>query len=45
VQSGVGRSGKWWAHSLFDDDVAKPDLMVFAKVGGGVQLRVGVKSP
>lgn len=31
VQSGVARSGKWWAHTMFDPDVNKPDLLVFAK--------------
>lgn len=33
VQSGVARTGVWWGHTLFDSDVNKPDLMVFAKVG------------
>ncbi len=28
----MGRTGVWWAHTLFDPDVNKPDLMVFAKV-------------
>ncbi|GBF89952.1 4-aminobutyrate transaminase [Raphidocelis subcapitata] len=31
VQSGVGRSGAWWAHSIFDGGAATPDLLVFAK--------------
>lgn len=31
VQSGAGRSGRWWAHELFDDGCMRPDLMVFAK--------------
>lgn len=31
VQSGVARSGKWWAHTLFDEGRNRPDLLVFAK--------------
>ena len=29
VQSGVGRTGKWWAHEHFKGVV--PDIMLFAK--------------
>jgi 4-aminobutyrate aminotransferase len=29
VQSGAGRTGKWWAHTQFEE--SKPDIMVFAK--------------
>ena len=29
VQSGVGRTGKWWAHQHFKGVV--PDIMLFAK--------------
>lgn len=32
VQAGVGRTGKWWGHSQFDDEAMKPDIMIFAKV-------------
>ena len=31
VQSGVGRTGAWWAHELFDDAAMRPDLLIFAK--------------
>lgn len=31
VQSGAGRTGKWWGHQHFDDAAMQPDLMVFAK--------------
>ncbi|KIZ05658.1 4-aminobutyrate aminotransferase [Monoraphidium neglectum] len=36
VQSGVARSGEWWAHTLFDKGQVHPDLLVFAKVRGRV---------
>lgn len=29
VQAGAGRTGKWWAHSQFEESM--PDIMVFAK--------------
>eukprot|EP00656_Telonema_subtile_P048266 TRINITY_DN56_c0_g1_i2.p1 TRINITY_DN56_c0_g1~~TRINITY_DN56_c0_g1_i2.p1 ORF type:complete len:432 (+),score=90.81 TRINITY_DN56_c0_g1_i2:164-1459(+) len=36
VQSGAGRTGKWWAHQHWD---VKPDMMVFAKgIASGYQL-------
>ena len=36
VQSGMGRSGKWFAHQYFD---IKPDVMVLAKgLGGGFPI-------
>jgi 4-aminobutyrate aminotransferase-like enzyme len=34
VQSGSGRTGKWWGHQQFDDAGMRPDVMVFAKVRG-----------
>lgn len=43
VQSGVGRTGAWWGHTLFDGGVSKPDLLVFAKVGGGTQKKVEIR--
>jgi 4-aminobutyrate aminotransferase len=31
VQSGAGRTGRWWGHQHFDEEAMQPDLMVFAK--------------
>jgi 4-aminobutyrate aminotransferase len=31
VQSGAGRTGRWWGHEHFDASAMQPDLMVFAK--------------
>ncbi len=31
VQSGVGRTGKWWGHQHLLADDAQPDIMTFAK--------------
>jgi len=37
VQSGMGRTGKWWGHQHWDG--VYPDLMLFAKgIGSGVPL-------
>lgn len=38
IQSGVGRTGSWWAHAQFDGGVT-PDLMLFAKgIGSGMPI-------
>ncbi|MEM4101891.1 MAG: aminotransferase class III-fold pyridoxal phosphate-dependent enzyme, partial [Conexivisphaerales archaeon] len=40
VQSGMGRTGKWWAHQNWK---IKPDIMTAAKgIGGGVPMGVTV---
>eukprot|EP00798_Chlamydomonas_sp_ICE-L_P006283 gene6283-2914_t len=31
VQSGAGRTGKWWGHQHFDDGAMEPDILIFAK--------------
>lgn len=37
VQSGVGRTGKWWGHQHFED--CKPDMLLFAKgIGSGYPI-------
>ncbi|HEX5322709.1 MAG TPA: acetylornithine transaminase [Capsulimonadaceae bacterium] len=38
VQTGVGRTGKWWAHETYG---VKPDIMTLAKgLGGGLPIGV-----
>lgn len=39
VQSGVGRTGKWWGHEHFDGGNVRPDMMIFAKgIGSGMPI-------